>query len=39
LGSVTDRGGPGAIGPGLCGFPRITVLGFSVNRGDPPSYL
>src|SRR5918997_4129163 len=24
--------GPGAIGPGLCGFPGITLLGSSVNR-------
>ena len=26
---------PGSIGPGLCGFPRTLLLGFSVNRDNP----
>ena len=26
--------GAGPIGPGLGGFPRIYLLGFSVNRGN-----
>jgi hypothetical protein len=35
----TARRGPGAIGPGLGGFPRRHLLGISVNRGNdsPPA--
>jgi hypothetical protein len=31
--------GPEPLGPGLCGFPILSPLGFSVNRGRPGSLL
>ena len=36
---ATARRGPGAIGPGLWGFPGIPLLGSSVNRGNLPLSL